>query len=45
VYRAQTLPVLDWYRGDGAVVRTIDAIGTVDEVTRRALDALGLRAA
>ena len=45
VYRAQTLPVLDWYRGDGAVVRTIDAVGTVDEVTRRALDALGLQAA
>ena len=45
VYRAQTLPVLEWYRGDGAVVRTIDAVGTVDEVTRRALDALGLQAA
>lgn len=44
VYRAQTLPVLDWYRGDGARVRTIDAVGPVDEVTRRALDALGLRA-
>ena len=44
VYRAQTLPVLDWYRGDGAAVRTINAVGTVDEVTRRALDALGLRA-
>jgi adenylate kinase len=45
VYRAQTLPVLDWYRTDGATVRTIDAVGGVDEVTQRALDALGLRAA
>jgi adenylate kinase len=44
VYRAQTLPVLDWYRADGAVVRTIDAVGSVDDVTHRALDTLGLRA-
>jgi adenylate kinase len=42
VYRAQTLPVLDWYQGDGAAVRTIDAVGGVDDVTRRALDALGI---
>lgn len=42
VYRAQTLPVLGWYEGDGAKVRTIDAVGTVDEVTARALAALGL---
>lgn len=42
VYRAQTLPVLDWYQGDGATVRTIDAVGGVDDVTRRALDALGI---
>lgn len=42
VYRAQTLPVLDWYRAQGAVVRTIDAVGSVDEVTHRALSALGL---
>ena len=44
VYRAQTLPVLDWYGANGATVRTIDAVGEVDEVTRRALDALGLPA-
>jgi adenylate kinase len=37
VYRAQTLPVLDWYRARGANVRTIDAVGTVEEVTARAL--------
>ena len=42
VYRAQTLPVLEWYEGDGAAVRTIDAVGDVDAVTRRALDALGI---
>jgi adenylate kinase len=40
VYRAQTLPVLDWYRGAGANVRTIDAVGTVEEVTARALAAV-----
>jgi adenylate kinase family enzyme len=44
VYRAQTLPVLDWYAANGAVVRTIDAVGGVDEVTDRALGALGLGA-
>ena len=42
VYRAQTLPVLAWYERDGAAVRTIDAVGEVDDVTRRALDALGI---
>lgn len=42
VYRAQTLPVLEWYRDDGAVVRTIDAVGAMDEVTGRALRALGI---
>jgi adenylate kinase len=42
VYREQTLPVLDWYRAHGATVRTIDAVGSVEEVTARALDALGL---
>jgi len=40
VYRAQTLPVLDWFRANGAAVRTIDAVGSVDEVTARALAAL-----
>ena len=45
VYRAQTLPVLEWYGANGAAVRTIDAVGSVGEVTQRALDALGLQAA
>ena len=42
VYRAQTLPVLAWYERDGTAVRTIDAVGSVDDVTIRALDALGV---
>ena len=42
VYRAQTLPVLAWYRAQGAAVHTIDAVGTVEAVTARALGALGL---
>jgi adenylate kinase len=42
VYRAQTLPVLDWYRSQGTNVRTIDAVGSVEDVTSRALAAVGL---
>ena len=45
VYRAQTAPVLDWYQAQGAKVSTIDAVGGVDEVTTRALAALGLQPA
>ena len=41
VYRAQTAPVLDWYQGNGAAVHTIDAVGSVADVTRRALRAIG----
>ncbi len=44
VYRAQTLPVLDWYRTHGTTVRTIDAVGAVEEVTNRALSAIGISA-
>ena len=40
VYRAQTLPVLEWYKQKGTKVREIDAVGSVDDVTRRALAAL-----
>ena len=40
VYQRQTAPVLDWYRTHGTDIVTVDAVGTVDEVTRRALDAL-----
>jgi len=40
VYRKQTAPVLDWYKKNGTKVISIDATGTPDEVTRRALSAL-----
>lgn len=41
VYREQTAPVLDWYLGNGTKVVRIDAVGTFDEVTERALAAVG----
>jgi adenylate kinase len=41
VYRTQTAPVIDWYGEHEMKVLKIDADGTVDEVTARALDALG----
>jgi adenylate kinase len=40
VYREQTAPVLDWYRGDGVRLVTIDAVGTPEDVTKRALRAI-----
>ena len=40
VYQGQTAPVIDWYRRAGTPLLTIDAIGAVDDVTARALDAL-----
>jgi len=42
VYERDTAPVLDWYRQDGTKVARIDAVGSVPEVTRRALRALGV---
>jgi adenylate kinase len=42
VYERQTEPVLEWYKCHGAKVATIDAVGPVDEVTTRALHALGI---
>jgi adenylate kinase len=41
VYHTQTAPVIDWYGDHKMKVLKIDADGTVDEVTSRALDALG----
>jgi adenylate kinase len=41
VYQRQTAPVLDWYRMHGTRVATIDAVGTQDDVTARALKAIG----
>ncbi|CAB4911104.1 MAG: adenylate kinase [Actinobacteria bacterium] len=40
VYRRQTAPLSGWYAQEG-LLATIDAIGEIDEVTGRALGALG----
>ena len=40
VYERQTAPVLDWYRQYGTTVATINAVGSVGDVTARALAAL-----
>ena len=41
VYRAQTRPLVDYYSSlDGVKYRKISGTGGVDEITRRALDAL-----
>ena len=40
VYQRQTAPVLQWYREHGTRVAVIDAVGTVQDVTARALGAL-----
>jgi adenylate kinase len=40
VYQRQTAPVLAWYEQNGTRIATVDAVGSVDDVTRRALDAL-----
>jgi adenylate kinase len=41
VYRNQTAPVIDWYGDHKMKVTRVDADGPVDEVTLRALEALG----
>ncbi len=41
VYQRQTAPVIDWYERNGIKVARIDAVGSQEEVTRRALKALG----
>ena len=40
VYEKQTAPVLAWYREHDTKVAVIDAVGTVQDVTARALGAL-----
>jgi adenylate kinase len=40
VYAAQTAPVFDWYQKSGTKIAQVNAIGSVDEVTKRALAAL-----
>jgi adenylate kinase len=41
VYDQETAPVLDWYKRNDDRVAVIDAIGSVEDVTARALRALG----
>ncbi len=41
VYEQQTAPVFNWYTNDGTTVATVQAVGSVDDVCRRALKALG----
>ena len=40
VFERQTAPVFDWYRTHDTPVATVDAVGSVDAVTARALEAL-----
>jgi adenylate kinase len=40
VYQRQTAPVLEWYRANGTPIASVAAVGTVDDVTRRAVDSL-----
>lgn len=41
VFQEQTAPVFDWYRRAGTQMATVDAMGSVDDVTGRVLRALG----
>lgn len=40
VYDDETAPVLDWYKKNGDKLAIVNAVGAVDEITRRALGAL-----
>jgi adenylate kinase len=40
VYEAQTSPVFEWYSRNGARIARVDAVGSVADVTARALRAL-----
>jgi len=42
VYDDETAPVLDWYKRNGDRVAVVNAVGAVDDITARALDALGV---
>ena len=44
VYDDETAPVLGWYRTNGDRVAVVNAVGAVDAITSRALDALGVAA-
>jgi adenylate kinase len=45
VYRDQTAPVIDWYTQSGDNIVRVDALGTLEEVEARMLEALGLASA
>lgn len=40
VYDNETAPVLDWYRRNGQRVAVVNALGPVEEITARSLEAL-----
>jgi adenylate kinase len=40
VYDDETAPVLDWYRGNGDKLAIVNAVGSVNDITKRALSAL-----
>ena len=41
VYEEQTAPVFDWYKKNGTRIAIVPAVGKVEDVTQRALQALG----
>jgi len=41
VFNAQTAPVFEWYRRNGARLVTVDANGSVGDITQRVMHALG----
>jgi adenylate kinase len=41
VYAAQTAPVFDWYKKSGTKIAQVEAVGSIADVTKRALQALG----
>ena len=41
VYEQQTAPVFDWYKRNDTKIAVVDAVGEIDDVTKRALKALG----
>jgi adenylate kinase len=41
VYEKQTAPVFDWYKRNGTRMATVNAVGDVAAITKRALKALG----
>ena len=41
VYATQTAPVFSWYKKSGAKIAQVNAVGSVEDITKRALSALG----